>query len=286
MNELLSVDKLARMNNDELVDVARKITGRLNNEDWQQLVYDLRVSGHIHAYMETAPLLLQRFLKLEIDLDRELSKRSAAAPLLSSLSLNPRRPRAEDRQLLAEISSQDRAAAMNVEIDPQADITDFSFTVRSMLTLRFSLRNLDKSEQQVFLENARREAGITFLWSRERWEQDYLIFIRQEYFSRVYAFSRNTEATARLTTQAVGDFVDWLERCWFPRGKRRSRRTQEAPVVQEQPSFTAATRQNELKPPTIELRKMVEQWAAKSGGKDGGPPSSELPKSEDDPFTW
>lgn len=257
MNELLSVDKLARMSNMELTEAARQITGRLNNEDWQQLVQDLRISGHVHSH-ESAPLMMQRFLRLEIDLDKELAKRSTNAPLLSSLVLNPRRPGPNDRQLLAVLSSQDNAASMEVEIDPQADITNFSFTVKSMLTLRFNLPRLDSDERRTFIERARREYGAAFLWTRERWESDYLIFVRQDYFSRVYAFSRNIEATARLTTQSMGDLMDWLERCWFPRGKgTRSRRTQQADALPQPVIPTASSTQPKR---SAELRKMAEEW--------------------------
>src|SRR5688500_3191619 len=169
MHELLSLDNLAGMSNSDLAKVSSQITGRLNNEDWQQMVYDLRVSGHIHSFVETAPLLLQRFIKLEIDLDSELSKRSESAPLLSTVSLNPRRPKPEDRQLLATIASQDSAAMMDVEINPALDKTEFAFTVRSMLTMRFRPDQLDKEEQRNFITMMRRDIGMAFLWTRDRW---------------------------------------------------------------------------------------------------------------------
>lgn len=283
MNELLSVDKLARMSNEELVSAAQQITGRMKNEDWSQFVQDLRISGHIHSH-ESAPLMLQRFLRLETDLDKELAKRSSNAPLLSSLVLNPRRPTANDRQLLASIASQDNGAYMEVEIDPDSDITNFAFTVKSMLTLRFNLPRLDLDERRTFIERARREFGVAFLWTRERWENDYLVFVRQEYFSRVYAFSRNIEATARLTTQSMGDWMDWLERCWFPRGRggSRGRRTQqtEALPLPIQPILPTIPTASSTQPKrSSELRKMADEWMAKQKDKDR---SSE----EDSNLSW
>ncbi len=265
MDELLSLEKLARMSNTELAELAQKVRGRLNNEDWQQFVQDLRVSGHVHS-LESAPLLIQRYLRLDIDLDRELSKRSTNAPLLSSLVLS--RPSPNERQFLARISSQDNAASMEVEIDPQADNTNIAFTVKSMLTLRFNLPVLDLEERRVFVEKARRELGIAFLWTRERWESDYLIFIRQDYFSRVYAFSRNTEATARITTQAMGDLMHWLERCWFPRGKGgRTRRTQQVDVPQPLIPTASSTQPKRSE----ELRRMIEEWQLKQAREKDNP---------------
>ncbi len=276
MDELLSLDKLAHMSNAELTALAQKVRGRLKNEDWQQFVEDLQNSGHIHAF-KSAPLLLQRYLWLKIDLDKELSKRSINAPLLSSLVLNPSNPRPTDQQLLATLSSQDNAASMELEIDPEADIINFSFTVKSMLTLRFNLPHLDMDERRIFIEKARRELGMAFLWTRERWDSDYLIFIRQEYFSRVYAFSRNIEATARITTQAMGDLMHWLEKCWFPRGKGgRTRRTQQVETVAQPLIPTASSTQPKR---SEELRRMVEEWQLKQAREK---PSED----KDSSLTW
>src|SRR5262245_52142125 len=93
MSDRLSADKLATMSNDELAEVSSQITGRLNNQDWQNIVRDLQVSGHIHTVYDSAPPILQRFLKLEMDLDKELVRRIGNAPLMSTIKLEPQRPR-------------------------------------------------------------------------------------------------------------------------------------------------------------------------------------------------
>lgn len=296
MNELLSLESLAKMSNADLAKTSSQITGRLNNEDWQQLVFDLRNSGHIHTFPETAPLLLQRFIRLEADLDKELSKRSATSPLLSTVELNPKRPRPEDRQLLATLASQDNAAMMSVDINPLRDSTDFSFTVRSMLTLRFEMPRLDLEERRTFLNNMRRDYGMAFLWTRERWEQDYMIFIKQEYFTRVYAFSRNLEATARMTNEAIGTLLDWLEKCWFPRNKKRSTQSITAPSTPALPAETAApvvakpALPREATDTLLRIVKKLEvHEPEKTEGENKTTPPAAPPTSggeANDPFTW
>lgn len=221
MNEKLSADKLVSLTNSELALVAREITGRLHNQDWQQVVADLKLTGHIHTFRESAPPFLQKFLKLEADLDGELAKQASAAPLMSTISLDPRRPKGDEPRVMALLASQDEGSHMRIEIHPNYDMTSVAFSVKSMLTLRFNLPNLDVDERYNFLDMLRRDQGITFLWTPDRWERDFLIFIKREFFTRVYAFSAANEATARLTSEVIGSLTDWLEKAWFPRSRRR-----------------------------------------------------------------
>lgn len=223
----LSTEELAKLTTSELVEMSSQVREQIQNEDWQRLVNDLRTSGHIHLFRESAPPLLQRFLKLEIDLAEELRQIAPAAPLLSSIVLAPPRPRGDERRLVATLSSQDTGAVMQVEIFPEHDRTVFGFTIKNMLTFRFNLPHLDQNERQAYLEDMRREHGFTVLWTRERWEHDYLIFVKQEFFTRVFAYAASFEATARLTNEVTGQLLDWLERCWFPRhrDRRRSKRS-------------------------------------------------------------
>ncbi|HLA44066.1 MAG TPA: hypothetical protein VJZ27_11555, partial [Aggregatilineales bacterium] len=185
MDDKLSADILANLSNNELVKISHQITGRLHNEDWQKVVHDLRTSGHIHTFRESAPPMLQRFLRLEIDLDEELSKQGAAAPLMSAVSLKPRRPRGDEQRLVAEMSGQDAGATVHVEVYPENDLTLFLFGLEHMLTLRFRLPKLDLDERRQYLDLMHRDDGIVILWTRERWERDYLVFIKQEFFTRV-----------------------------------------------------------------------------------------------------
>ena len=46
-----------------------------------------------------------------------------------------------------------------------------------------------------------RDNGIAFLWTRERWERDYLIFVVRDRFARLYAFGPGRfDAACRLNT--------------------------------------------------------------------------------------
>ena len=231
MDDKLSADILANLSNNELVKISHQITGRLHNEDWQKVVHDLRTSGHIHTFRESAPPMLQRFLRLEIDLDEELSKQGAAAPLMSAVSLKPRRPRGDEQRLVAEMSGQDAGATVHVEVYPENDLTLFLFGLEHMLTLRFRLPKLDLDERRQYLDLMHRDDGIVILWTRERWERDYLVFIKQEFFTRVYAYSGMYEATTRMTNEVVGGLMDWLERCWFPRTRDRRRHQRTTTVL-------------------------------------------------------
>jgi len=226
MDDKLAPDKLANMSNTELAQLSNEITGRLHNEDWQQIVHDLRSSGHLHMVFKSAPLFLQRYLRLESDLDAELLNLSPHAPLLSNIVLTPRRPRGNEEFMSALLTTQDTSASLQVDVQPGFALSSFAFGIKSMLNLRFHLPKLDPTEKRSFLDHMQRDKGITILWTPERWEGDFLVFLKQDFFTRVYAFSRNFDATARLTTEVKGTLLDWFERCWFPRRHdRRVKRT-------------------------------------------------------------
>lgn len=228
MTDELSPEKLAKLSSSELAEVSAEMKQRLQNEDWRKMLHDLQQSGHIHTFHDDAPPVLQRFLKLEIDLEQELARQSSGSPLMSTLRLDPRRPRGDERRLVALMESQDSGATMKVEVHPNYDTTAVSFSVGNMLTLRYALTRIDAEERQAFLEMARRDTGLCVLWTAERWQDDYIILVKGEFFSRLYAFSQHHEATARMSAEVVGSLTDWLERCWFPRdrGRRVKRTTQ------------------------------------------------------------
>jgi hypothetical protein len=232
MSDNLTPDKLAKMSNTELVEAANQLTGRLSNQDWQKVILDLRASGHIHTFAESAPPVLKRFLRLEVDLDEELARTAMSAPLLSTIALDPKRPRGDEKRLAAVLISQDESAMMHVDVYPDINTTVVSFKIKSMLTLRFNLPRLDLDERRAYLDSMRRDEGLAILWTRERWEQDFVIFTKKEFFSRVFAFSPHYEATARLANEATGALLDWLERCWFPRGDRKTRTTAMLPPLE------------------------------------------------------
>jgi hypothetical protein len=62
----------------------------------------------------------------------------------------------------------------------------------------------------------RREAGVAFLWTSQRWDDDYLIFVIRPHFIRLYAFSPHRfEGSVRLSHNVAKLLINWLEMRWF-----------------------------------------------------------------------
>jgi hypothetical protein len=226
----------------ELIRITRDFTRRITNQDRQRLGMDLRESGHARSLQITAPLTLQQFFSGEIDLDSDLARRFLNAPLLSSARLLSESDEASRRQETALFTSNDDAAILAVDAHAQHGqeaALEFTFTLYSALALRFRLSPLVATDRSRWLDLMRRANGIAFLWTRDRWEQPYLIFVVREYFARVYAFSpHGFEAAARLTPDMVTTLIDWLEGSWFP-GRRAQREDHDElpPVSEEQPTM-------------------------------------------------
>jgi hypothetical protein len=205
---------------DELIRITREFTRRITNQDRQRLGLDLRESGHSRSLQITAPITLQQFFSGEIDLDSDLARRFLNAPLLSHIRFVAESGESAARQVTAIVSSNDDAAIMTVDAHMprgQEAALEFTLTLHSALALRFRLSPLVASDRRRWLDLMRRANGIAFLWTRERWEQPYVIFVVREYFVRLYAFSpHGFEAAARLTPDMVNVLVDWLDDLWFP----------------------------------------------------------------------
>jgi hypothetical protein len=176
---------------------------------------ELTLSGHQYTIQNSAPVVLQRFFTGEIDLDTELSKRFNNAPLLSSIKLRPQAPGTSPRGT-ASLNAQDGNASLTVDINSINGLIELSFTLGSMLSLRFELSNLPEVDRRRWLDLMRREQGIAFLWSRARWERDYMIFVVRKYNIRAYAFSpHGFEAAIRMTPDVLTAYLNWLEGYWF-----------------------------------------------------------------------
>lgn len=165
-----------------------------------------------------APWLLQQFIDGEISevaLDAQMSSRFPNMPVLSTISF---RHDKRGRYDMAMLATQDGAAMMLVEFDHRAQATQFSFTIRSMLTLRYALPGLTRLERERWLETMRLyESRMAFLWGQKRWESNYLLALTHKYHTNVYAFSpHHFESAARLTTEVTRQLVDWLDTCWQP----------------------------------------------------------------------
>lgn len=204
---------------EELIRLTRALTRRITNQDRQRLARALRETGHHHSLHTTAPIELQRFFTGESDLDSELAQRFPNAPLLSHMRLSPPPGMPLHRQASAILSSQDDSTALVVDLPLNRDAgdmaVDLSFSLMSMITMRFSIGPLTLADCQHWLDLIRRDSGITFLWTHYRWEHPYLIAVVREYVARLYAFSpAGVEAAVRLAPDTLEELVTWLEQLW------------------------------------------------------------------------
>lgn len=202
---------------EDLIKMTRKLTERITNLDRQRLALDLK---HNKLSIKTnAPITLQQFFSGEIDLDHELAQRFSKAPLMSEVSVNPKRPEKvlPVRRAVAVLSTQDTSAQLTFDLEITTGAIEISFTLGNMLSFRFEIGEIDANERHRWLDLVRRPSGIAFLWTQERWEKDYIIFVIRENFARLYAFSpKRFEAGARITPDALVTLTDWLEAFWFP----------------------------------------------------------------------
>jgi hypothetical protein len=161
-----------------------------------------------------APWTLQQFFNGEIDLDVELSKRFPTMPMLSIIKFRTLGTNSSRR--VATLSTQDGAASLIVGADVATKVVQMSFTLGSMLTLRFGISDLSDMDRNRWVELMRRDqGGLAFLWGPTRWADDYMICIARKYFTNLYCFSpHNFEAGVRLTPAVTKQLLDWLEELW------------------------------------------------------------------------
>jgi hypothetical protein len=198
---------------------AREVHARITSQDRQRLLRDLGGTGSLRRSIKVdqAPVTIKQFLRGEIDLDTELARRFASAPLMTSVAMSPKDARPAGRAT-AMMMSQDMAAMLTFDIYADQDVTEATFTLSHMLALRFRLASLSGYDKRRWLDLMRREAGAAFLWSGKRWEDDYLIFVLRPHYIRLYAFSPNRfEASVRITHPTTRQLIEWLEVRWFHR---------------------------------------------------------------------
>ncbi len=201
---------------DELIRLTRELTQRITNADRKRLEEELQESGHQRSVRARGPIELQQFFVGEIDLDTELAKRFTNAPLMTDITLHPQDYGLNTRRISAIMKSQDGGAMITFDLQPRTGMLETTFTYGSMLSFRFHLGILDKTDRRRWLDLMRRPSGIAFLWTKERWEKDYLICVVRENFARIYAFAPDRfEAAVRVTLDVVDELLDWLESHWF-----------------------------------------------------------------------
>ncbi|GAB4468261.1 MAG: hypothetical protein Kow00124_02310 [Anaerolineae bacterium] len=197
---------------------------RISQQDRQRLLRDLSGTGSLRRSIkiDQAPLTIKQFLRGEIDLNDELARRFASAPLMTSIAVSPRDARSAGRAT-AMLTSQDGGAMLSFDLYSDQDVVEATFTLNHMLALRFHLPNLSSYDKRRWLDLMRREGGVAFLWTSRRWEDDYFIFVLRPHYVRMYAFSpQRFEASSRLTHPVARQLINWLELRWFqpehPRG--------------------------------------------------------------------
>lgn len=167
-----------------------------------------------------APGLIQQALMGDIDLEAEMLTRYPQIPVMSLMhtrAVGTRLVRA-----LAQISTQDGAAGLLIEVDPASKLTHFTFTSGSMLGLRFTPARLTDMDRAFWLDGMRRAGGApgehVFLWSASRWEYDYLVCAPRRHHTSIFAYSpgaaAHLEAAARLTRDVTAKLTDWLAQYW------------------------------------------------------------------------
>lgn len=193
---------------------------RISAEDRQRLLRDLSGTGSLRRSIrvDKAPVTIKQFLRGEIDLDTELARRFANAPLLTSIARSPQDTRPASRST-AMLMSQDSGAMLSWDIFSDTNVTEATFTLNHMIALRFHMGDLSSYDKRRWLDLMRREAGVAFLWTSRRWEDDYLIFVLRPHYVRMYAFSpQRFEASVRLTHPVARQLINWLDIRWFKQG--------------------------------------------------------------------
>ncbi|MBX3061378.1 MAG: hypothetical protein KF726_00280 [Anaerolineae bacterium] len=195
---------------EELVRVTRELTARITNEDRQRLAMEATEAAR--SVQTAPPQLLQQFFKGKVDLDVELSRRFPGSPLVNSVTFQP--PAGKRARLgIAQFLGQDGAAGLTFELNG-GDL-EASFLLSGMIAVRFSVNGVVESARTKFLELMRRANGICFLWSKEKWERDYFVFVVRERFARVYAFAPGRfDAAVRLTPDGLEQLVTWFDSFW------------------------------------------------------------------------
>lgn len=166
------------------------------------------------ALPPVVPWMLEHYFDGEIDLIKELVGQFPQIPVMSLFSTREAGTRI--RRGVATISTQDGAASMVVEVDIPSSGVQFTFSLNSMLALRFIPGKLTEMDRAQWLEPMRREAGeVAFLWDHTRWQNDYLVGASHKTFTNLFAFSPNhVEAAVRLTPEVGRKLLDWLESYW------------------------------------------------------------------------
>jgi hypothetical protein len=160
------------------------------------------------------PWFISNALYGEGDLHQELAARYPNQPLMSLFSTREIGGRAS--RSLATLSTQDGAASLTFEIDPNGRGLQCAYSISSMLTLGFDLTHLTAQDCAGWLEQMGQDSERPLiLWGKNRWRTDYMIWSIKPHYANLYAFSPfHSEAAARLTPELARRLLGWIATGW------------------------------------------------------------------------
>ncbi|GAB4520336.1 MAG: hypothetical protein OHK0046_30440 [Anaerolineae bacterium] len=165
--------------------------------------------------VENVPWSVQKIIAGETELlETELARRFPEMAVMPSIKI---RTLDDNKRLtVASMSTADNAAQAVFDADRQTGDVVMSFTLGSMLTLRFSLHDITPSSHERWVKLMRREkGGLAVLQGPGRYESDYMIAVVHKYYTNLYCFSPNNfEAGIRMTDDVSRKLVDWLAQVW------------------------------------------------------------------------
>lgn len=172
------------------------------------------VSDTIPPDSKPLPWLLEQYYRAEGDFNRELVVRFPQMPVMSLIHFRSAGEKVKLHSATA--STLDGAASLTVDVDEGSKAACFTYTLSSMLALRFQLGSLNDKDRAQWMQEMRTERGeIAFLWDQTRWERDYIIGVCFKHYTNLFAFSpTHVEAGARLTAEVTHKLLDWLDRFW------------------------------------------------------------------------
>lgn len=198
---------------EELVRLTREFRARIDNEDRQRISREMVETRR--NISTGAPPLLSSFLAGRSDLDDELAIRFRTAPLFIDPHFDPPIGKQGGKYGIATYSVQDGAASLQIELLGTNGGTQFTFIMNGMFGIKFKLDEIPLTKRRRFLNILRRNNVIAFLWTEQRWEADYLIFVVRDGFARIYAFGNDRyEAACRLTPEGLSQLADWMTGFW------------------------------------------------------------------------
>lgn len=200
--------------NEELGALLRAIVRRSQPKADERPPEDIIQEASTNTAPVDAPWALQQHFDGEINLEAELARRFPEMAVMPHIKI---RPLGEgQRREVATMTTADNAAHAVIDADLLTGNLILSFTLSSMLTLRFSLHDISPRMRQRWLDLMRRpEGGVAFLWGPARWESDYLACVVHKYYTNLYCFSPNNfEAGIRMTNIVTEKLVDWLVQVW------------------------------------------------------------------------